>query len=121
MSIVCPKDKEISEAIEDIFQNYCYYYKVSGLTLNALLNQSFLNNFLNKGTLNLLSIDKFTECEDTFALTSSDKVLHLSLTKPTFQSLFLETLGNLFEYEPISKRNKDPFILSKYFQIFLLV
>ncbi|KAK9882486.1 hypothetical protein WA026_021828 [Henosepilachna vigintioctopunctata] len=65
------------------------YYKILSFNIGDLVTKPFLKNFIDRGNLNLLSINTRIDCDNCIAISSTGKLL-LHLDKLTFQTLGLE-------------------------------
>ncbi|XP_066257792.1 ribonuclease P protein subunit p40-like isoform X2 [Euwallacea similis] len=105
VSVVLPNCLRVPESLLNILSDDCDYYKITDLSLTDILNSNFINNFIKKGKLILLSIGTRIDCDNCCAVTPFGKLI-LSLTKDTYQSFGLD--GKLSHF---TKRNKDRYIV----------
>ncbi|CAG9771973.1 unnamed protein product [Ceutorhynchus assimilis] len=106
ISVFVPDSLSIPENLPTKLIEDCEYYKVAKLNLADLVEAVFLNSFIKKGKLSLLSIGTKIDADNCCAVTPDGNLI-LSLLKDTYQSCGLE--GKVSHF---TKTNKDRYIVT---------
>ncbi|KAL1491122.1 hypothetical protein ABEB36_011765 [Hypothenemus hampei] len=106
VSVVIPDCLKTPEQLQNVLSIDCEYYKVDQLKFCEIASVEFIENFIRKGKLSLLSINTRIDCDNCYAITPHGKLI-LSLTKDTYQALGLEGKVSHFTH-----RNRDRFIIN---------
>lgn len=95
VSVVFPDSINVSEVITDSLNEDCDYYEVEDIHVSHLISKEFIEAFVKKGHLTILSNGTNIDTDDCVALTPSGH-LFLSLNRQTFQELGLEGKPSFF-------------------------
>jgi ribonuclease P/MRP protein subunit RPP40 len=89
VSLVLPDTFKVPESLTQVLSNDCDYYKLINVKLNEFVTKNFFTNFVNSGSLYILSVDSRIDCDNCVAVTPNGRLI-LNLNKSTYQSLGLE-------------------------------
>lgn len=95
VSVVLPDTINVSEVITDSLNDDCEYYEVEDIHVSHLINKEFIEAFVKKGHLTVLSNGTNIDTDDCVALTPSGH-LFLTLNRQTYQELGLEGRPSFF-------------------------
>ncbi|XP_049801519.1 ribonuclease P protein subunit p40-like isoform X4 [Schistocerca nitens] len=115
ISVVIPDTLSVPSSIVDALLEDCAYYRILAVPAVELINRNFLDAFVRRGELTLLSDNTRIDVDDSIAVTPNG-LLILSLNKGTYQQLGLE--GRLSFFQRDSDRymeNICPSSVAAYF------
>lgn len=95
VSVVLPDTINVSEVITGSLNEDCEYYKVEDIHVCDLINKEFIEAFVKKGLLTVLSDGTHIDTDDCVALTPTGHLV-LSLNRQTYQELGLEGKPSFF-------------------------
>ncbi|XP_012275098.1 ribonuclease P protein subunit p40-like [Orussus abietinus] len=95
VSVILPDTVSVPGNLLDSINNDSDYYKVKGLRASELISKEFIEAFVKKGRLTLLTIENRIDLHNCLALTPSGCLI-LSLTRDDFQTLGLEGKPSFF-------------------------
>ncbi|KAK0043118.1 ribonuclease P protein subunit p40 [Biomphalaria pfeifferi] len=90
LSLVLPGENVVPNFVQESLTNQ-FTYKLHMLPLFCLIEMPFVQAFVKKGAINLMSVNRKLDTDDSVVITPNG-VLLLSLTKDTFQQLGLEAV-----------------------------
>ncbi|XP_014204186.1 ribonuclease P protein subunit p40 [Copidosoma floridanum] len=96
VSVTFPNTSNIPESFNQIILEDSDYYRVDGLSAVDLINKEFIEAFVKKGELNLLTIGRRVDVDDLVAVLPTGHLL-LSLVRASYQSLGIEGKPSYFE------------------------
>ncbi|CAL7943331.1 unnamed protein product [Xylocopa violacea] len=96
VSVILPDTVRIPDELQTCISEDSDYYRVNGLNVSELINKEFIEAFVKKGELTLLTIGNKIDLDNLVALTPSG-FLVLSLVTEDFQKLGLEGKGSFFD------------------------
>lgn len=96
VSVVIPNSKNIPEVLIDSILEDSDYYKVEGVNASQLVNKEFIEAFVKKGELSLLSINVKIDIDNVITITPNG-LLILSLNIEDFQTLGIEGKLSYFD------------------------
>ncbi|KAJ8672673.1 hypothetical protein QAD02_003933 [Eretmocerus hayati] len=102
VSVVLPNTSSIPESLCENIVEDTDYYQIHGLRAVELINKEFIQSFIKKGELSLLSIGKKIDTDNLLAVTSSGHLL-LSLLRESYQKLGIEGKPTYFERKEHSR------------------
>lgn len=89
LMITCPDETKTPAVIEDILREDSDYYKITCCSLTELVEPTFVENFVKKGSIYILSADRDCIVDNCVSLTP-DGCLTLHLLDDMYQSLGLQ-------------------------------
>ncbi|CAG2054159.1 unnamed protein product [Timema podura] len=97
VSVVVPDvgTTALPETITDALVEDCDYYKVENINIKELTNKDFIEAFVKKGRLTVLSENTSIDLDDCAALTPCGHLV-LSLSRETYQKLGIEGKPSFF-------------------------
>ncbi|XP_049950542.1 ribonuclease P protein subunit p40-like isoform X2 [Schistocerca serialis cubense] len=105
ISVVIPDTLSVPSSIVDALLEDCAYYRIFAVPAVELINRNFLDAFVRRGELTLLSHNTRIDVDDSIAVTPNG-LLILSLNKGTYQQLGLEGRQSFFQ------RDSDRYIIN---------
>ncbi|XP_034952377.1 ribonuclease P protein subunit p40-like [Chelonus insularis] len=96
VSLVLPESNDVPEHLHEAIIEDSDYYKVEDLSVCDLIDKEFIEAFIKKGEVTLLSIDVRIDLENCIAITPTGQLL-LSLTTEDYQKLGLEGKPSVFD------------------------
>ncbi|XP_049801518.1 ribonuclease P protein subunit p40-like isoform X3 [Schistocerca nitens] len=105
ISVVIPDTLSVPSSIVDALLEDCAYYRILAVPAVELINRNFLDAFVRRGELTLLSDNTRIDVDDSIAVTPNG-LLILSLNKGTYQQLGLEGRLSFFQ------RDSDRYIIN---------
>ncbi|XP_047108216.1 ribonuclease P protein subunit p40-like isoform X3 [Schistocerca piceifrons] len=96
ISVVIPDTLSVPSSIVDALLEDCAYYRIFAVPAVELINRNFLDAFVRRGELTLLSDNTRIDVDDSIAVTPNG-LLILSLNKGTYQQLGLEGRRSFFQ------------------------
>ncbi|XP_046826355.1 ribonuclease P protein subunit p40-like [Vespa crabro] len=98
VSFIFPESNNIPDSVKNCISDDSDYYKIKDLHTSELLNQEFIEAFIKKGELTLLTIGNKIDLCNTIAVTPNG-ILIISLIREDFQKLGLEGNDSAFDYK----------------------
>ncbi|KAL2714231.1 ribonuclease P protein subunit p40-like [Vespula squamosa] len=98
VSLILPESYNIPNSLKDCISVDSDYYQIKDLHVSELLNKQFIDAFIKKGELTLLTIGNKVDLCNTIAVTPTG-VLIISLIREDFQILGLEGNASYFDYK----------------------
>ncbi|KDR22204.1 ribonuclease P protein subunit p40-like [Zootermopsis nevadensis] len=95
VSVVLPDTINVPEVITDALNEDCDYYRVEDIHVSELVNKDFIEIFVKRGHLIILSDGTNIDTDDCVALIPSGHLV-LSLNRQTYQELGLEGKPSFF-------------------------
>ncbi|XP_057335528.1 ribonuclease P protein subunit p40-like [Microplitis mediator] len=99
ISVVLPDFKDIPVNLDRAIVEDTDYYKIIELPVHELINQEFIEAFVKKGELTLLSSEKNLSTENCISVTPTGYLI-LSLLAADYQELGLEGSPTFFSRQP---------------------
>lgn len=109
MSVVIPDTVGVPEDIRDALSNDCEYYRIEQLPLSEIIEKKFIDSFIKKGHLTLLSVDTKIDVDDCVCVTP-DGYLVLSLNKKVYEELGVE--GKVSHFAVKTKERYSKYFIS---------
>jgi ribonuclease P/MRP protein subunit RPP40 len=95
VSVVLPDTINVSEVITNALNEDCDYYKVEDIHVCNLINKEFIEAFVKKGLLTVLSDGTNIDTDDCVAVTPTGHLV-LSLNRQTYQELGIDGKPSFF-------------------------
>ncbi|CAK9802732.1 Ribonuclease P protein subunit p40 [Anthophora quadrimaculata] len=96
VSLVLPDTVRIPDELRICISEDSDYYRINGLNVSELINKEFIEAFVKKGELTLLSIGNKIDLNNSVAITPSGHLI-LSLLTEDYQKLGLEGKVSFFD------------------------
>ncbi|KAK2586097.1 hypothetical protein KPH14_008378 [Odynerus spinipes] len=98
VSITLPGSNDIPDSLKDSILEDSDYYRIKDLCVSELLNKQFIDAFIKKGELTLLTIGNKIDLHNSIAITPSGTLV-ISLIYEDFQKLGLEGNTSFFDHK----------------------
>lgn len=95
--IICPDELQTPSAIEELVVEDTEYYKIRNCSLSEFIESPFIDNFVKKGSLHCLSVDRNCIIDNCIAITP-DGILTIHVIDYIFQTLGFEGVKRLHNY-----------------------
>ncbi|XP_043270485.1 ribonuclease P protein subunit p40-like [Venturia canescens] len=102
VSIVLPDIKDVPPSLRDCLLEDSDYYKIVGLKAHELVNKEFIEAFVKKGELTLLTIGKKIDVHNLICISPTGHLL-LSLLREDYQKLGLVGKETFFDRKAHSR------------------
>jgi len=99
VSIVLPDTVTIPQNLRNCLLEDTDYYRINKLRVSDLLNIEFIEAFVKKGKINLLTIENKIDLQNSICLTPTGCLI-LSLLIEDYQALGLEGKSSAFSHKP---------------------
>ncbi|XP_060819134.1 ribonuclease P protein subunit p40-like [Bombus pascuorum] len=96
ISLILPDAARIPDELRTCLSEDSDYYRVNGLNVFELINKEFIEAFVKKGQLTLLTIGNRIDVDNSVAVTPTGHLI-LSLLTEDFQKLGLEGKASFFD------------------------
>ncbi|XP_043259735.1 ribonuclease P protein subunit p40-like isoform X1 [Colletes gigas] len=96
ISLVLPDTIRIPDELRTCISEDSDYYRINAINVFDLINKEFIEAFVKKGELNLLTVDNKINVDNSVAITPSGHLI-LSLLTEDFQTLGLEGTVSFFD------------------------
>ncbi|XP_017876454.2 ribonuclease P protein subunit p40-like [Ceratina calcarata] len=96
ISLVLPDTLRIPDGLQSCMFNDTDYYRIKGVNAFELTNKEFIEAFVKKGELTLLTVDNRIDLDNSVAVTPSGHLI-LSLLTEDFQKLGIEGKASFFD------------------------
>ncbi|XP_076474994.1 ribonuclease P protein subunit p40-like isoform X2 [Bombus vancouverensis nearcticus] len=96
ISLILPDAARIPDELRTCLSEDSDYYRVNGLNVFELINKEFIEAFVKKGELTLLTIGNRIDVDNSVAVTPTGHLI-LSLLTEDFQKLGLEGKASFFD------------------------
>ncbi|KAL2743489.1 ribonuclease P protein subunit p40-like [Vespula maculifrons] len=103
VSLIFPQSNNIPDSVINCISDDSDYYRIKDLHVSELLNKQFIDAFIKKGELTLLTIGNKIDLCNTMAVTPTG-VLIISLVRDDFQRLGLEGNASYFDYKTNTRK-----------------
>ncbi|XP_032689904.1 ribonuclease P protein subunit p40-like isoform X2 [Odontomachus brunneus] len=99
ISVVLPNMFTVPKSLLDSLSEDTDYYRINALCASDLLNREFIEAFVKKGQVTLLTIRNKIDLENSICITPTGYLV-ISLITEDYQSLGLEGKASSFDHEP---------------------
>ncbi|XP_071633373.1 ribonuclease P protein subunit p40 [Temnothorax longispinosus] len=99
ISVVLPDTVTIPQSLHNCLSEDTDYYRINKLRVSDLLNIEFIEAFVKKGEINLLTIENKIDLQNSVCLTPTGRLV-LSLLADDYQALGLEGKPFAFSHKP---------------------
>lgn len=106
VSLVLPDTIRIPDELRTCISEDSDYYRINGLNVFELINKEFIEAFVKKGELSLLTIGNKIDLDNLIVITPTGQLI-LSLLTEDFQKLGLEGKVSFFDRKVHTRYGKS--------------
>jgi ribonucleases P/MRP protein subunit RPP40 len=103
VSVILPNVSSAPQSLIDLLSDDSTYYRVNNIHVSEFVKKEFIDLFIKKGNLTLLSVGTKLDQDDCLGITLNGKLI-LSLRRKSYQELGIE--GKPSEFD---KKNSDKY------------
>ncbi|XP_029170706.1 LOW QUALITY PROTEIN: ribonuclease P protein subunit p40-like [Nylanderia fulva] len=102
VSVILPDTVTVPDTLRNCLSEDTDYYRISALRVCDLINGEFIEAFVKKGEVSLLTIENKIDLQNSICITPTGYLL-ISLVTEDYQALGLEGRASSFDHKPYTR------------------